>query len=1003
MTDFPPIPNKSEDKPRQEPELSEQEKPSLEEAAEAVKIIDPLIEASSEKKANNKKPNIVLRFLGGFFGGIARPVFFFVSLGLTGVVIGALIIMGLFYYYSKDLPDSSSLANYNPAGMTRFYARDGQVIAEYAKQRRIYVAFDDIPQHVVHAFIAAEDQNFYSHSGVDPEGIARALFKNVTKYGNNDRSLVGGSTITQQVVKNFLLTNEKSLERKIKEAILALRITQTYTKDRILELYLNEIYLGLGAYGVAAASLEYFDKELHELDTEEVALLAGMPKAPSSYDPIKNPERALERRNYVIRRMFADGYINEAEFKRATEAEMKVDEEPLIARPKAPFFSEEVRRWVSKTYGSDKLYNESLFVKTTIDLAMQDKLDKALRNALIAYDRRHGYRGVLAHLDSLDGWEDALLQVEKDTPLFDDQRAAVVLEVHKDKAIIAVLEPEVDASELAAEDEGAVEEKATQHIISFTAMKWARPVRPSGSLGAIPRKPSDILTAKDVVLVSPLAADGYWQLDQIPKVSGAMVAMRPQTGEVLAMSGGYSFGESQFNRATQAKRQPGSSFKPFAYMAAMERGYTPSTIVVDEPIEISQGPGKPMWRPKNYGGKFIGPSTLRMGLEKSRNVMTVRLAQMVGLPRIKAIGERFGIYEDSPLNYSMVLGSHETTVMKLVTAYSMLVNGGLKVEPIMVKRVDDREGKTLYRSGKKRCTGCTLSDDSLKTKAPPRILDQRERVADPRVAYQMVSLLEGVVQRGTAVKAKKLGFPVAGKTGTTNDSRDAWFLGFTQDLVVGVYIGFDTPRGMGRRETGGKVALPAFIDFMKAEYTDYQPPEFIQPQGIVQVAVDRYTGVPPLPWQQAEGPTIIENFVTGGSIFIPGAEIDIAAPEVPEPESFVDYDAERDVYLRNNGNGQIQPRYDNPYSTKNDNQQRGYVPVQPASEPRWETPPWQRNGASQSAEPRRSINTTTSPAGGYSGNSSNLPPRHPSRAFEQRRRDALRQRRAPSQGTGGLY
>lgn len=971
MTEFPKLP----DAPNSEMHVDDSH-------AVAV-VVEEMAEAIEKETPTDTKPPFILRFFKGLAKGIAKPLFYLLSIGLTGLVIGSIIAFALFHYYSKDLPDSSSLANYNPAGMTRFYSNDGSLIAEYAKQRRIYTPFDDISPMVINAFIAAEDKNFYSHRGVDPEGIARAVYSNIQRYrdGDNSRSLVGGSTITQQVVKNFLLTREKSLERKIKEAILAMRITQTYSKDRILELYLNEIYLGLGAYGVAAASLEYFGKELHELQTEEAALLAGMPQAPSKYNPLKNPKEALYRRNYAITRMYEDGYINQAEYERAMAAEMVISEEPLISEPKAPFFSEEVRRWVAKEYDEDTLYNKSLFVKTTVDLAAQDIMDKALRDALVAYDRRHGYRGALVRLDGTDNWRESLQVVQKDTPLFGEQQVAVVLEVQAGKAVIGVMEK--------PEDEDS-EPKAMLQNIPFADMKWARPLRASGSLGPIPKKPSDIVAVGDVVLVSPLEAKDQWRLEQIPEVSGAMVAMRPQTGEVVAMSGGYSFDSSQFNRATQAKRQPGSSFKPFVYMAALERGFTPSSIVVDAPVEISQGPGKPLWKPKNYGERFYGPTTLRVGLEKSRNVMTVKLAQKMGLEKVKAIGERFNIYKDAPLHYSMVLGSHETTVLDLVAGYSMLVNGGLKVSPVMVKRIDGRDGKTIYRADQRACTRCNQEQgDAISMNAPPVIKDNRERAADPRVAYQMVTMLEGVVQRGTAVRAKALELPMGGKTGTTNESRDAWFVGFTQDLVVGVYVGFDNPTPMGKKETGGKVALPAFMDFMKSYYEDRTALEFIQPSGILQVQVDRKTGVPPMPWQYASGPLITETFVTGGSIFVPGEEIDLEVPEVPTQMEYVNYDYERDVYIEGDelegedpygiegSPDEIQQRRYDPYSTKQTEQ------AQP-SEQRWErAPPWQRQQTERT-----------------------LPPRHPSRAFEDRRsrRDYNSPRnQRPSYGTGGLY
>ncbi len=950
----------------------------------------------TEHEVKPAKGGVAVRVMSA----LAKPLFYLVSIGLTCVLLGGLAIGAIFHYYSKDLPDSSALANYNPPGMTRFYSRNGQLIAEYAKQRRIFVEFEDIPRPVINAFIAAEDQNFYEHGGVDPMGILRAVMSNLERLSNKDKSLVGGSTITQQVVKNFLLTNEKSLERKIKEAILAMRISQTYSKDRILELYLNEIYLGMGAYGVAAASLEYFGKELEDLSTEEIALLAGMPKAPANYDPERYPDKAKTRRNYVIKRMYEDGYINEAEYERASAAPLNVTEDRLISEPKVPYYSEEVRRWIVENFGSDELYNKSLYVQTAIDVDMQEKLDNALRSALRAYDKRHGYRGVLDHINSLEDWESALKEAEKKTPVYDKQRIALVLDVTSDGASIGMSEyytmPDSDEEQV----------RKIRGNISFANMKWARPVRESGSYGPVPNKPSDILNQGDIILVSPAKGKGEWELDQVPKISGAMVAMRPQTGEVLAMSGGYSASLSQFNRATQAQRQPGSAFKPFIYMSALERGFTPSSIVVDGPIEIDQGPGLPPWRPKNYGGKFAGPSTLRSGLEKSRNLMTVRLAQMVGLKKIKAAGERFNIYDDLPLHYSATLGAKETTVLKLATAYSMLVNGGLKVEPIFVKRIADRYGETKFKADMRDCAMCNsdiAKNDEVSNTQPLLPKDARERVADPRIAYQMVSLLQGVVQRGTAVRARALNLPIGGKTGTTNDSRDAWFMGFTQDLVVGTYIGFDTPKSLGDKETGGRVALPAFMNFMEAYYEGKEAPEFIKPAGILEVQVDRNTGVPPMPWQQGGGGLITETFVTGGSIFIPGDEINIAVPELPaQQDDFVDYgngyDPQDDIYRPvgvqpDNAQSvpqapvyiapeeesivapqqEIQQRRYDPYTTK-EPEPNQYVPVAPATEARRYTPP---------PRPTRARNKRTIGGPDY---------------WEGRQQNA-----APSRGTGGLY
>ncbi len=977
---------------------------------------------------------------------LARPLIYLASVAVTGLVLVAIAVIVVFHLYSEGLPDSGKLAKYQPAGMTRLYAADGSLMAEYAKERRIFVPFRQIPGKVVQAFVAAEDKNFYTHRGVDPMGILRAFAANLRNYSTGTHSLVGGSTITQQVVKNFLLTREKSYDRKIKEAILALRITQTYSKEKILELYLNEIYLGMGAYGVAAAADEYFGKELGELSTEEVALLAAMPKAPAYYDPRHRPEEAKTRRDYVLGRMAEDGYINSAEVQRALATPLNFLASRAPATPATPFYSEEVRRWLLQKYGEDALYKGNLFVKTSADPDLQAIMDRSLRHTLVAYDRRHGYRGPLLHLESLNGWQDALALLAKDTPRYDKQRLAVVMGTGAANATIAFLpDPIPDAS--GGKDAG--DDEHLTHVIPLDAMKWARPALSSGGLGAAPKRASDVLKTGDVVLVSPYGEIAtQWALEQIPEVSGAMVAMRPQTGEVLAMTGGYSsFGRSQFNRATQANRQPGSSFKPFVYLAGMERGFTPSSIVLDAPIELPQGPGLPPWRPVNYGGQYFGAATLRMGLEKSHNAMTVRLAQMLGIKAIQSVAERFGIYPHPARNFSIALGSYETTVLRLVTAYAMLANGGLKVEPVLVKRVDDRSGATIYRADIRPCEGCNsgAKEGVHGGSAPPAIADTRERVVDPRIAYQMEQLLEGVVQRGTATKAKILGFPVAGKTGTTNDSRDAWFVGYTPEIVVGTYLGFDTPRNMGKKETGGAVALPAFIEFMQAYYKDREPPAVVKPEGILQLSVDRYSGVPALPWQAGTGSLITETFVTGGPIFIPGEEMKVAEPSderAPEEgkDQFVDYDYGNQAYRSQTygPDGQIyapggEGGTQSPQTAPGGVQQSGLPPnYHPSTAytlgstplggtplggtPLGGTPPgaqiqgssYPPSGNAAAVNPydqRRPVPQPYpgNPAYPQQQNWQNLPPRHPGRMLEERRSRNYQPAGGASAGTGGLY
>lgn len=804
-----------------------------------------------------------MRFLVKSLGGL-------VAFGFMAGVFGLLAAMVVFSYFSRGLPSFEKLAKYEPPVITRLYTADGNLLAEYAKEKRIFVPLKAIPETVRHAFIAAEDKSFYSHKGVDVYGIARAVHENIQNYGTG-KSLVGGSTITQQVVKNFLLTSEKSLERKIKEAILAYRISKIYSKDKILELYLNEIYLGNGSYGVAAAALNYFNKPLNELSVEEAALLAAMPKAPNHYDPRRFPEKALARRNYVIGRMFKDGYLSEFQAQKARMAPMVLEEREADTVADADFFAEEVRREIAQMYGSDALYTGGLTVKTTVDERLQAIADRALRDALVAYDRRYGYRGPLKRLDQMADWQLALQEAAEtiDVPLYDEQKLAVVLAVGEKEAQIGF-------------------ESGAKGTIALSELKWARMDLPGRRLGSTVRRASDVLTVGDVIIAAPLSGQaGQYGLHQLPEINGALVAMDPHNGRVLAMAGGYSYQASEFNRATQAKRQPGSAFKPFVYMAALENGFTPSTVVMDEPIEIEQGPGKPLWRPKNYGGKFLGPTTLRVGLEKSRNTMTVRLAKMLGIGRIINIAKRLGIYEGKlEENYSMVLGAKETTLLNMVTGYAQIANGGRKVEAALIERVDNRHGNIIYRRDDRPCPGCQVDASyAAEAQRPPRIDDSRQMVVDPRIAYQITSLLQGVATRGTAAKAKAIGKPVAGKTGTTNDSRDAWFIGYSPNLVVGIYIGYDTPSSLGNKETGGRVALPGFIQFMQEALKDTPAQPFRAPPGIRMIQVNRQTGLPPQDGG-AQGNLINEAFVVGSPIYRPPLPADAA--EEPELAYFQD-------------------------------------------------------------------------------------------------------------------
>lgn len=790
----------------------------------------------------------------------------FFSIGFTLLIIGGVVAVMLFNHYSKDLPDYSQLEKYDPATVTRLYAADGKLLAEYATEKRVFVPLKAIPKRVIDAFLSAEDKNFYGHTGIDVTGIARAVRDNVVNYGQG-KSLVGGSTITQQVVKNFLLSNEKSIERKFKEAILAMRISHVYSKDKILELYLNEIYLGLGSYGVAAAAQNYFNKSLDALTIEEAALLAAQPKGPNLYNPKRSYEAAKERRDWVISRMRDDGHITSGEAQKAMEMPITLKSRDVTEIAHADFFAEEVRRTLAGMYGSNALYEGGLVVKTTLDPDLQRIADNALRKALVDYDRRRGYRGPLAHIPSMgakaDDWKERLEKLSRDHAyhVFEGQKLAMVTMLDTRRAQVIFTD-------------------GSTGIIPLSFLKWTRRVIADGKLGPEVNKPGDILRIGDVVIVSQASDEAKksldasdqkraWELAQIPEVNGGLVALDPHTGRVLAMSGGYAYGGTEFNRVTQAKRQPGSAFKPFVYFAGLENGFTPSTIILDAPVEMSQGAGQEAWRPQNYGNEYLGPTTMRVGLEKSRNTMTVRLAQAIGIDKVLEIGKRFRIYDNPPRNFSIVLGAAETTLLKLANAYGMIVNGGKLIAPSLIERIDDRHGKIIYRRDSRNCEGCLLTADDYVGEMPPFPADNREQIADPRVAYQMVSMLQGVTTRGTAARAKEIGKIVAGKTGTTNDSLDTWFVGFTPDLVVGVFVGYDKPRTLGKKETGASVALPAFIAFMKEALADKPNTPFRVPRGVQLLTVNAQTGLPLDGTEAPDTRTVEDGIITGGPIYIP--------------------------------------------------------------------------------------------------------------------------------------
>ena len=805
---------------------------------------------------------LFLRFLGFLFAG-----------GTVLFIAGVAGSAGLLWHYSKDLPDYSQLQDYEPPVMTRVHAADGSLLAEYAKERRLYLPIQAIPKLVTNAFVAAEDKNFYQHPGVDIQGILRAGMLYVENYGHGGHPQ-GASTITQQVAKNFLLTNEVSFDRKIKEALLALRIERTYSKQKILELYLNEIYLGFGAHGVAAASLLYFDKSVHELTIAQAAYLAALPKGPNNYNPFRRHDAAVDRRNYVIDRMAEDGYITQQDADQAKKAPLEVTVRPAGAHIfAAEYFAEEVRRYLYDNYGEKKLYEGGLSVRTTLDPKLQLVARQTMVNGLVNFDESKGYRGAVTTIDVSGDWGVKLADVKS----LDDitpWRMAVVLQVDDQSARIG-LQPARDPS-------GAVGKDREIGLIPLDGVKWAKSATGPGA-GRPIQKVGQVLTPGDVIYVDPMEQQGQYRLRQVPEISGAMVVMDPHTGRVLAMVGGFSFDQSQFNRATQALRQPGSSFKPIVYAAALDNGYTPSTIVMDAPIEIDMGQGGGIWRPENYGGKFFGPSTLRFGLEQSRNVMTVRLAQDLGMPLIAEYAKRFGVYDELPPYLSYALGAGETTVMRMVTAYSMFDNGGRRVIPTMIDRIQDRYGHTIYRHDQRECQGCDAkAGDSKAWNTEPTLVDKREQVIDPMTAYQITSLMEGVVQRGTATVLRDVGKPIAGKTGTTNDSRDVWFVGFSPDIVCGVYLGYDKPHNIGRLATGGHLAAPVVRDFLKIALADKPPIPFTVPPGIKLIRVDAHNGMRAGP---GDPKTILEAFKPGtappDSYSVIGADTANGAPVPP--------------------------------------------------------------------------------------------------------------------------
>ena len=816
----------------------------------------------TDVQSKPRKKSFLARFVGA--------VTVLVSLLFLGIVAATAAVLWVLWTYGKDLPDYHQLAKYEPPVATRIHAGNGALIAEHATEKRVFMPVEAMPPRLIQAFLSAEDKAFYSHFGVDPRALFRAVVTNAMNYGTGRRP-IGASTITQQVTKNFLLTNEVSIDRKIKEAILSFRMERAFTKDQILALYLNEIYLGMGSYGVAAAALNYFDKSLDQLTLEEMAYLAALPKAPANYHPIRKTRAATIRRDWVLGEMQQNGFITGDEARRARAMPLQIARQSGFDSAEAPYFAEEVRREVVSRFGEDMLYAGGLSVRTTLDPELQHAARMALQRGLEALDRRQGWRGALASHTG-DGDLDDILAKHEATML-EDHHAAYVTEVTKDQAQIYV--------------------NGGRGRIPFQLAFWAYP--PRGEDGVRPQPLNDLrdaLAIGDIIMVQPpegtpdLIRDGFepqpgdYALSQRPSVEGAIVALDPHTGRLLAMSGGYNYLDSEFNRAVQALRQPGSAFKPFVYLAALDQGYNPTTRILDAPLVVDQGPGKPKWKPANYTRRFYGPSIMRVGIEKSRNLMTARLAMNLGMDEIGDYARRFGLNENLPPLLSMSLGAGETTLLRLTAAYGMLVNGGKKITPSLIDRVQDRNGKTIYRHDGRSCDAC--QSGAGMGEEIPDLGDTREQLTSPASAFQMVSMLEGVIKRGTGRRISKLNLTLAGKTGTTNDNTNGWFIGFTPDLAVGVFVGYDTPRQLGKRETGSTVAVPIFGDFIAAAQAGRPVIPFRRPGGVTIIPVNAETGERVMPGDEK---AIYEVFKPGqrpgGTLIdVPGS----TAKSAPEEE-----------------------------------------------------------------------------------------------------------------------
>ncbi len=743
-------------------------------------------------------------------------MFKFINFSLKFIIIFLMVIIfftfSTLWYFSIGLPDYKKLSNYQPPISSRVYSEDGKLIAEYALQKRLFIPYESIPEIVVNSFLSAEDKNFFNHPGIDAKGIVRAIINNIKNISQNKR-LEGASTITQQVAKNFLLTNEISMKRKIKEAILAFRIERAYSKERILELYLNQIYLGQGTYGIAAASLEYFDKSVKELNYPDAALLAALPKAPSKYNPYKYPKVGKFRRDLVLQNLKENKFITSKEFLKFKNTKLNLKRRKIEIVNEANSYTEEVRREVKENYGFEKLYSQGLSIRTPLNINYQIQAIKSLRTGIEDYDRRRGWRGPITNKIKNKNWKKKIENLKLDPTL--NWKIAEIKSLNNSEINFTILD---------------TKENIKKGNLKYKNIKWT--LRNKKNI-------SERHKIGDIIFIKKENND--WKIKQYPKVNGGIIVLDPYTGDIKALVGGFNFKSSEFNRVTQARRQPGSAFKPIVYAAALENGFAPNSIILDAPFVESQGEGLKNWKPENYGKKFYGPTTLRKGIEYSRNLMTVRIAKILGLNKILDLSKKLNIYEEIPELLSVSLGAAETTLINLTAAYAPFVNGGKKIEPSLISRIQDRRGKTIFKVKNRKCIGCDKFIDQ--SSEYPKIENTNDRVISEETAYQMTSILSGAVERGTAKKLRSLNVPLAGKTGTTNDNFDAWFIGFSSNLIIGVYVGYDNPKTLGKYETGSKAALPIFKNFVENTLFKNDFKDFKIPQNIYLTSLNYDTGL----------------------------------------------------------------------------------------------------------------------------------------------------------------